>query len=82
MRRLYIEELAPALRDNVATALGEDSFVDENQMRPKGFRPLQNLGRILRFGHDTEIILYGEKLLEAIPENALPVSHENAYCSS
>ena len=67
--------------DQVAVALGEDFFLDENQIRPKGFRPRQNLGGILRFAHDAEIVLHGEKLLEAKPENALPVSHENAYFS-
>ena len=65
----------------LAAALGEDFFLDENQIRPKGFRPRQNLGGILSFGHDPEIILHGEEFLEAKPENALPVSHEDAYFS-
>jgi hypothetical protein len=65
--------------DQVAAALGEDFLLEENQIRPKGFRTRQDLGWILSFGHDTEIILHGEKLLEAKPENALPVSYENAY---
>ena len=44
-------------------------------------RPHQNLRGILCFTHDSEIILHGEKLLEAKPENTLSVSHDDAYFS-
>ena len=57
----------------------EDFFLDEKHIRPKSFRPGNSLVGIIRFAHDAEIVLHGEEFLKAKPENALPVSHQDAY---
>jgi len=65
---LHLGDTSSTAGIRFSIALGENFFVDESHIGPKGFRPGHRLGGILSFTHDAEIVLHGEEFPEAKPE--------------